>query len=52
MATISIRVSDDLKTKLEGLAQESGNTISGVVTEALGSIVGNPRPDYPEEMAP
>lgn len=52
MATISIRVSDDLKTKLEGLAQESGNTISGVVTEALGSIVGSPRPDYPEEMAP
>ena len=52
MATISIRVSDDLKAKLEGLAHESGGTISGVVTEALGSMVGSPRTDYPEEMAP
>ena len=52
MATISIRVSDDLKAKLEGLAHESGGTISGVVTEALESIVGSPRTDYPEEMAP
>ena len=41
MATISIRVSDDLKAKLEGLAHESGGTISGVVTEALGSMVGS-----------
>ncbi len=52
MATISIRVSDDLKAKLKGLAHESGGTISGVVTEALGSMVGSPRTDYPEEMAP
>jgi len=52
MPNISIRVSDDLKSRLDTLAQESENTLSGVIVEALNSITGLGRVDYPEETAP
>lgn len=52
MPTISIRVSDELKSRLESLAQESEGTVSSVITEALNSITGIGRTDYPEETAP
>lgn len=52
MPTISIRVSDDLKSRLDSLAQESEGTLSSVITEALNSITGIGRTDYPEETAP
>lgn len=52
MPNISIRVSDELKSRLDTLAQESENTLSGVIIEALNSITGLGREDYPEETAP
>lgn len=52
MPNISIRVSDDLKSRLDVLAQESENTLSGVITKALNSITGLGREDFPEETAP
>lgn len=52
MPTISIRVSDDLKSRLESLAQENENTMSAVITEALNSIAGIRRSAYSEETAP
>ncbi|WP_298579903.1 YfbU family protein [uncultured Olegusella sp.] len=52
MPTISIRVTDDLKARLDSLAQESESTMSSVITEALNSITGIGRTDYPEETAP
>ena len=52
MPTVSIRVSDELKSRLDALAQESESTLSGVVVEALNSITGLGREDYPEETAP
>lgn len=52
MATISIRVDDNLKARLEKLAKESGTTLSSVLCDAAASLVGSPRPEYPEEMAP
>ena len=52
MPNISIRVSDNLKSRLDTLAQESENTLSGVIIEALSSITGLDREDYPDETAP
>ena len=52
MPTISIRVSDELKSRLDNLAQESENTISAIITEALNSITGIGRKDFPEQTAP
>ena len=52
MPTVSIRVSDELKSRLDTLAQESESTLSGVIVEALNSITGLGREDYPEETAP
>lgn len=52
MPTISIRVSDELKTRLDNLAQESEATMSSVIIEALNSVTGIGRTDYPEETAP
>lgn len=52
MPTVSIRVSDELKSRLDTLAQESESTLSGVIIEALNSITGLGREDYPEETAP
>lgn len=51
MPTVSIRVSDDLKSRLDTLAQESESTLSGVIVEALNSITGLGREDYPEATA-
>jgi uncharacterized protein YfbU (UPF0304 family) len=52
MPTVSIRVSDELKSRLDSLAQESASTLSSVITEALNSSTGVGRTDYPEETAP
>lgn len=52
MPTISIRVSNDLKSRLDNLAQESESTMSGVIIEALNSITGIGRKDFPEQTAP
>ena len=52
MPTISIRVSDELKTRLDALAQESEDTMSGVIVDALESLTGLGRKDYPASMAP
>lgn len=52
MPTVSIRVSDELKSRLDTLAQESESTLSGVIVEALNSITGLGREDYPEETVP
>jgi len=45
-------VSDDLKSRLDVLAQESESTLSAVIVEALNSITGLGRKDYSEETAP
>lgn len=52
MPTVSIRVSDELKSRLDTLAQESESTLPGIIVEALNSITGLGREDYPEETAP
>ena len=52
MPTISIRVSDELKSRLDSLAQESEDTLSGVIVDALESLTGLGRKDYPASMAP
>ena len=52
MPTISIRVSDDLKSRLDALAQESESTLSGVILEAINSMTGGRRVDFPEDTAP
>lgn len=52
MPTISIRVSDDLKTRLENLAQESESTLSGVILEAINAMTGGSRAEFPENTAP
>ena len=52
MPTISIRVSDDLKSRLDALAQESESTLSGVILDAINSMTGGRRVDFPEDTAP
>lgn len=52
MPTISIRVSDDLKARLENLAQESESTLSGVILEAINATTGGSRAEFPEDTAP
>ena len=52
MPTVSIRVSDELKSRLDTLAQESESTLSSVIVDVLNSITGIGRKDYPEETAP
>ena len=52
MPTISIRVSDDMKSRLDSLAQESESTLSGVILDAINAMTGGKRVDYPEDTAP
>ena len=52
MPTISIRVSEDLKSRLDNLAQESESTLSGVILEAINIMTGGSRTNLPEDTAP
>ncbi len=52
MPTISIRVSEDIKSRLDNLAQESESTLSGVILDAINSITGGSRAEFPEDTAP
>lgn len=52
MPTISIRVSEETKSRLDGFAQESGSTLSGVILDAIRSLTGRGRTNYPEDVAP
>ncbi len=52
MPTISIRVSEDLKSRLDNLAQESESTLSGIILEAINSMTGGSRTEFPEDTAP
>jgi uncharacterized protein YfbU (UPF0304 family) len=52
MPTISIRVSDELKERLETMASDSNTSMSAAITEVLRSATGMGREDYPEDMSP
>lgn len=52
MPTISLRISEELKMRIDDLAQESGKTISGVVIDAVNMAVGGGRESYSEDVAP
>lgn len=52
MPTISIRVSEDLKSRLDNLARESESTLSGVILDAINSMTGGSRIEFPEDTAP
>ena len=52
MPTISLRISEELKMRIDGLAKESGKTISGVVIDAVNAAMGCGREDYSEDVAP
>lgn len=52
MPTISLRVSEEVKSQLTSLAQETGRTVSGVVLDAVTSAVGGKRQKFSEDMAP
>ena len=52
MPTISIRVSDELRERLENFARDSNTSMSAAITEVLRSATGMGRGDYPEDMSP
>lgn len=52
MPTISLRISEEAKTQITSLAQETGRTISGVVLDAVNTSIGGGRDNFPEDMAP
>lgn len=52
MPTASIRVSDELKSRLDTLAQESESTLSGVIVEALNSITASAVRTIPRRRRP
>ncbi len=52
MPTISIRVPDELRERLENMARDSNSSMSAAITEVLRSATGMGREDYPEDMSP